>query len=302
MDDKAISALAALNARFYVSVGESFSATRNAAWQGWERCADIASSWCAQGEVRLLDLGCGNLRLERFLAERFPSTPFKVQAVDVTPALAAPELSRWRHNSVSIAFHALDAIESARTGTLAADLARLAPLPARWFDAVCAFGLFHHVPGFETRVRMLSALVGALAPRGCAFVSLWSFMDDDRLARKARAATHACRASGALDGIAFEPGDWILDWRREPGAWRYCHHFDAAEACALVEAAVADQERAHCRSCGLSPTASDDGADRICGEAGAERMSSTPRFVIDSFSDDGATGALNRYLVVRRVR
>ena len=54
---------------FYARTSASFGATRQGAWPGWERLlaeTRVASS----SKTRLFDVACGNLRFERFLAER----------------------------------------------------------------------------------------------------------------------------------------------------------------------------------------------------------------------------------------
>ena len=157
---------------------------------------------------------------------------------------------------------ALDAVEALIDGTLSQQLTALGPKP---FDAAVSFGFAHHVPGFSRRVDLLRSLVAAVRPGGLVAVSLWRFMDDPKLAEKARAST-----KGALEDLPWlqadclEAGDFVLGWQDRPGAYRYCHHFSAAEIDRLVDAV---------------PEA------RLVARFGA----------------DGRTGTLNEYLVLRRV-
>ena len=67
-----------------------------------------------------------------------------------------------------------------------------------------------------------------------------------------------------LQADCLEAGDFVLGWQDRPGAYRYCHHFSAAEIDRLVDAV---------------PEA------RLVARFGA----------------DGRTGTLNEYLVLRRV-
>ena len=132
---------------------------------------------------------------------------------------------------------------------------------------VC-FGFMHHVPGGSLRRAVLDALVDATAPGGIIIISFWRFMDDPRLARKARAADAAAAADPPFEGFsptALEPGDHFLGWQDDPRPLRYCHHFDEAKI----------EELAACV---------------------APRARETARF-----SADGASGTLNRYLVLQKL-
>ena len=103
--------LNALTSDFYAREAASFSATRQAPWHGWEKAWElITAPDAAQGpfpshaavrdslssraaripddyasnskdSLAVLDLGCGNLRFERFLAER-TNAPLRVTALD----------------------------------------------------------------------------------------------------------------------------------------------------------------------------------------------------------------------------
>ena len=97
-------------------------------------------------------------------------------------------------------------------------------------------------------------------------MSLWQFMNNPALAAKAH-VTHA-RASEALGlaADAFDEGDYLLGWKNVEGAWRYCHHFSDEEVGRLIDV--------------VSPRAR----------------------LIDAFEADGRTGAMNKYLVLQKVR
>lgn len=69
MDIATAHTLSRLTSDFYAQVSLSFSETRQAAWEGWQRVLEVARLACVP-QMRVLDVGCGNLRFERFLAER----------------------------------------------------------------------------------------------------------------------------------------------------------------------------------------------------------------------------------------
>ncbi len=85
MDKTTIQTLCDINTRFYQSNAPSFSATRNAPWLGWKKCAHLFEEKVFAGtnpNVSVLDLACGNLRFEEFLSEQFPHVAFSFYAID----------------------------------------------------------------------------------------------------------------------------------------------------------------------------------------------------------------------------
>lgn len=85
MDKTTIQTLCDINTCFYQSNAPSFSATRNAPWLGWKKCARLFEEKIFTGanpNVSVLDLACGNLRFEEFLSEQFPHVAFSFYAID----------------------------------------------------------------------------------------------------------------------------------------------------------------------------------------------------------------------------
>ena len=291
-----------LDNAFYAERAASFSATRSTPWQGWERLTGLLRE---QGEpwtggtgdgrgkgsaeaVHVLDLACGNLRFERFLRGAFPELTFTFHAYDSCPDLVEGS-ARESHPAsadegtdgggcLDVHFHELDVLDEllkrmdtspADSGTnVAADGAKGLLLDVPPCALTVCFGFMHHVPGGALRRAVLDALVDATEPGGIVAVSFWRFMDDPRLARKARAADAAAAADPPFEGFspkALEPGDHFLGWQDDSRPLRYCHHFDEAEIDELA-ASVAPRAREVAR-----------------------------------FSADGASGALNRYLVLQKL-
>lgn len=288
MHQRTARALIALNNRFYAEHAASFSATRSAPWEGWRQALEAAREAGAleAPEPRVLDLACGNLRFERFLAHELAGARPRVIAVDNCDALAACDPAAPEH----VSFHHVDILGELLEGagsrcgvgehgggcggcaspfSDSADRARpRLPLPAEGCDLAVCFGFMHHVPGRSLRESALAELICRTRPGGIAVVSLWRFMDDGRLARKAVATDELARSEAArlgFDPADLEPGDHFLGWQDDPAALRYCHHFDEREI----------DDLAH-------------GASALAREVGR-------------FSADGANHALNRYLVLQRV-
>lgn len=308
-----------LTSDFYAREAASFSATRQAPWHGWEKAWElITAPDAAQGPfpshaarvpdddtgdsgapLTILDLGCGNLRFERFLAER-TNAPLRVTALDNCPDLASPEIgalsaafphslrsssaaSKTKEEDASgqganppektiVDLRALDIVESLLDGTFADRL------PRNSHDLAVAFGLMHHLPTFALRARVLEGLLGSLRPGDFAVVSFWQFLNDPRLAAKAATVTAEGRAAHRLP--TFHENDFLLGWQHAEGVYRFCHHTPEDEIDALL---AAIREPSAPSTSGRTPPAP------------------LPFREIARFSADGKQENLNRYLILQRL-
>ncbi len=308
-----------LTSDFYAREAASFSATRQASWHGWERVWKLITAHDAVqnpfpshaarvpdddtgdsgAPLTILDLGCGNLRFERFLAER-TNAPLRVTALDNCPDLASPEIgalsaafphglrsssaaSKTKEEDASgqganppektiVDLRALDIVESLLDGTFADRL------PRNSHDLAVAFGLMHHLPTFALRARVLEGLLGSLRPGGFAVVSFWQFLNDPRLAAKAATVTAEGRAAHCLP--TFHENDFLLGWQHAEGVYRFCHHTPEDEIDALL---AAIREPSAPSTSGCTPPAP------------------LPFREIARFSADGKQENLNRYLILQRL-
>ena len=281
MDIATARLLCDMTSDFYRQQAASFSQTRQAPWPGWRTCVDVLRRAGLGGDVAVLDLACGNLRFESFLAESLAPAACTFYAVDNCDGLvsSAAEGTRGRGSCIASAgpasggtadngrasdgeshldvrFQSLDVMEALFAGASLYDA-----LEAPACDVAVSFGFLHHVPLFEQRVAVMRSLVDQVRPGGFVIVSFWRFLHDDAFAAKAQ-AEHA-RASAALGLPPLDPGDFVLGWQNVPGAYRYCHSFDDAELDQLVVA---------------------------CGDAAEE---------VVRFTADGRTGEMNAYVVLR---
>lgn len=226
--------LCALTGEFYRANAESFSQTRQSPWQGWVRLLEVMDARAAERELlRVLDLACGNLRFERYLADALPGRMLSGWAVDnCEPLVEAGERSEFGPLS-RIAFQNLDVIERLSGGRLWESLE--APDASR--DLAVSFGFMHHVPLECWRAELLRTLIAKVRPGGFVAVSFWRFLNSDKLARKAQETTIRARAELVIPELP--PNDYLLGWQDTQGLYRYCHHFDELEIERLL-AAVAD--------------------------------------------------------------
>lgn len=211
-----------VNARFYADYAASFSTTRQHIQPGIAR---VLSEWiAARGGVagsksmRLLDLGCGNGNLARWLTEEGYQGWYT--GVDQSAQLlknAEPVPDR-------ITFQL-------------ADLSRsdwLADLPSQPFDLVTAFAVLHHMPDEGLRIRLLREIKRLLAPDGAFIHSEWQFKSSPRLVKRIQSWETI-----GLSPADVEENDALLDWRAETGAkkpaLRFVHAFDEPELARLAE-------------------------------------------------------------------
>jgi tRNA (uracil-5-)-methyltransferase TRM9 len=252
--------------RFYREQAASFSATRKAPWRGWDCCLACWNQPWESAEVpapaRVLDIGCGNLRFERYLSHCHAGVPWEFYAVDnCRPLLAVPTQSAEQDAALfaSVHFQELDIMPRLSAGSFALSAALEAPAANL---AVC-FGLLHHVPTVERRVALLRNMVEATAPGGLVCVSFWRFMGNEKLAAKTRALQPRALTDTGIAAADLDPNDYLLGWEKRQGVYRYCHHFAEYEI------------------------------DELVARLGRRVQ------VVDRFVSDGRTDNLNTYLVLR---
>lgn len=244
----------------------------------------------------VLDIACGNLRFEAFLANAYPHIDWSFFAVDNCEPLVA---SGQEDIAKKVHFTCEDIVSNLLEGLPAAEPANIPALAAATpFDLVVSFGFMHHIPSFNLRLQFLLEALNQVKPGGYLAVSFWQFLNDpakrakieqthadalvffsgcleahandkDALDRGA-GSSHFANSSPsspkliAFDPCSLEPNDYFLGWKNEPGNYRYCHHFSNEEIDQIIAA--------------LAPHAT----------------------AVESFSADGKPGNLNRYVVFKR--
>lgn len=307
MNRETARALCQLNTEFYERNAASFSQTRTVPWEGWRRCmaacgfddsdgAALDQPVDAQIADSVLDIACGNLRFEAFLANAYPHIDWSFFAVDNCEPLVA---SGQEDVAKKVHFTCEDIVSNLLDGLPVAEPANVPALAAATpFDLVVSFGFLHHIPSFDLRQQFLLEALSQVKPGGYLVVSFWQFLNDpakrakieqthaealaffascaetrandrDALDRGAGSSSSgnpdlSCPKLTAFFAGSLEPNDYFLGWKNEPSNYRYCHHFSNEEIDRIIAA--------------FAPHAT----------------------VIDSFSADGKPGNLNRYVVFKR--
>lgn len=218
--------------RFYDAHAASFSATRNAPWEGWRKAAHIFAH--AVGEDRslnVLDIGCGNFRFERFLLESLKKTDIRAVCIDTCKDFI--EMADFAsHQNLSVLTSNTDVVTALQNGSLTDSIENM--MPENRFDLSVAFGFMHHVPTFSLRAALLEKMVECTRQHGIIACSFWQFANDQRLKEKALAATRISANSGRAE-FDIANGDYAMFWQNDETQIRYCHHFLEEEIDSLLE-------------------------------------------------------------------
>lgn len=227
MELATIEKLNALNREFYDAHAEAFADSRPRLAPGVKRVlADIPPG------ARVLEVGCGDGKVGRWLARR--GTDYYL-GLDISAGMIT-RARRFTHhaersvdrepdtdNGSRITFQNIDVI-SPNLPTL---------LPPEPFGCILAFATFHHLPGRETRQRVLQTLAHHLAPGSLLAMSNWQFTRSARLMKRV--------ADWSTLGLAeddVEAGDYLLTWERMgKQGLRYVHLLDETEARELAVSA-----------------------------------------------------------------
>lgn len=206
--------LLALNREFYTTVGGEFDRTRQGLPLGMTELAARLAARSTGVPLRLLDVGCGNGRLARALAQAGATWEYTGLDADAQLLKFAEEQTGSLAN-VSTRFAQVDLAVRGWSGVTGG---------ISTFDAVASLAVLHHFPGLSLRRRIVQELAGLVAPSGVLALSTWQFLTSERLAQK-----QVEWAEVGVDETQVEPGDALLPWNQGAHALRYVHQLDLAE-------------------------------------------------------------------------
>lgn len=222
MQQSTIRQLISLTSHFYTTVAESFSATRQQAWTGFAR---LEPYFQTDSPPHILDLGCGNGRLLTFLSQHVSQLTYT--GLDVTASLlteaqrtVARLFPNQQHHFIQTDF----------IGTLVDSQPIFSTVPNQFFTHSCAFGVFHHLPTLDLRIKLLQELIAVTRDGGYIIISLWQPLNQpERFLAKAKNPTDY-----GIEQSELSPNDLLLGWQNQSKAVRYCHSFTDNEITSLV--------------------------------------------------------------------
>ncbi len=198
-----------VNHQFYQSFGEEFSSTRGRIQPGVQKILKRIGR-----DVSILDLGCGNGEFARQLANAGHTAPYL--GVDF---------------SLSLLKNAMRVPEGFPAKFLALDITS-----EDWseisdtYSLITSFATLHHIPGEETRLRILKNIRQCMSTNGQFIFSNWQFLNSERLTKRIQSWDMV-----NINESDVDEGDYLLDWRRGGTGFRYAHHYSEDELSYLAE-------------------------------------------------------------------
>ncbi|HTW96753.1 MAG TPA: methyltransferase domain-containing protein [Candidatus Methylomirabilis sp.] len=164
--------------------------------------------------ARVLDVGCGNGRLLKVLAER----QVKFLGVDQSEALI--KICRDKYPEYQF-----------RIG----DILNLGEMPEYDFDYVFCVAVLHHLPGADSRLRALRQLKNKIKSGGKIILTVWNMWSLD----KYRQMLYKFALLKIIGKNKMDFGDVLFDWRAPGGMMskRYYHVFRFRELKRLAKKA-----------------------------------------------------------------
>ncbi len=199
-----------LNRELYDTFAGAFSDSRAESEPGFERIV----AQMAPGD-RVIDLGCGQARLARLLPPgcTYVGVDFSAEMVRVAREMLSEPEARAGAGTRDIRFVTADLVSDPWEALVGGD-----------FDWVVLRAVLHHIPGYASRRQVLARAARVLAPGGRLVVANWQFLQIERLRRRLLPWSTV-----GLTGEEVEPGDYLLDWRRQGHGLRYVHLIDEEE-------------------------------------------------------------------------
>jgi len=196
MNKEPIREILNLNKQYYQLVHEEFSKSRQKPWKGWDRAVNTVKTALevktgAKKALKTLDLGCGNGRFYEFINLKLQKTSylgFDINNDFLTEARKKYPNARFVKKDI---FEGLGEIN-------------------KKFDLVVAFGITHHIPDENFRMKWFLKLPKLLSAQGVLILTFWNFEK--------------------------KPGDYLLGWNNLPEAARYCHQYSKKELAEMITA------------------------------------------------------------------
>jgi len=214
--------LVTLNREFYQTFAVSFSSTRYQVQPGVKKILQRIPL-----TANVLDLGCGNGNILRNLcAQKFSGT---YMGVDFSPNL----IDDARQLYTALQGECLFEAQFSAFDLIASDWRGIS-IHKPW-ELICAFAVFHHIPGCENRQILFQRIRECMHPATKFIFSVWQPQNSARMVKR-------FQSWNAIDMSEsdVESGDVLLDWKSAASTmdkvgYRYVHIFTPAELQTIAE-------------------------------------------------------------------
>jgi SAM-dependent methyltransferase len=209
MDKKTAKILNQINKEFYLKTQEYFNKSRQFYWAGWEKLLPYLHQ---ARSLKVLDVGCGNGRLGKFLIARGR----KIEYVGID-------------NNKYLLKMAKKALPKARL--IKQDILKPWPVDEKQ-DLVAIMGVMHHLALDQDREKVLKWAYEIIKPGGVVFVSFWLFNLSKQFKR-----LKSDWSKVNIDKNKLGKNDYLLSWSAGVKTNRYCHLYNTQEINKLVKSA-----------------------------------------------------------------
>jgi SAM-dependent methyltransferase len=211
MKSSIVKQLNQLNHDFYTATVESFDATRQQPWQGWLQLSSLWNEALSKPNALCFDIGCGNGRFAVYVIKEVKKNGWKYVGLDNSVELLEKAQIALQDSQIEFTLTHLDIINSLHSNQ---PIGTVAPP-----TLITVFGLLHHIPSFELRLRLFQNLKTISAPTTKLVITTWQCIEDENLMTRKVEPEEIGIPSSEL-----EKNDYILTWERAVIAKRYCHY------------------------------------------------------------------------------
>lgn len=203
------------NHKSYNTIASDFDATRLSYWPEFA----LLGKYVKEGG-RMLDIGCGNGRLLKYLSYELRITNYEYIGIDQSEELI--KIAREMRNAERGMPSCIMA------DFLVADVFNM-PFGDSEFDVVAGIAFLHHIPGEESRSKVLREMYRVLRPGGILFFTNWNLWQWKLIKKYKFRLRDFIFSHNGLDA-----GDFWIPFQGRP---RYYHHFTKLELIKLCKKA-----------------------------------------------------------------
>jgi tRNA (uracil-5-)-methyltransferase TRM9 len=210
MRNEIIAKLTQLNRDFYTQFAQSFADSRASSEPGLMRIIKNI-----QLGNRVLDLGCGQGRLAGMLPEGtiYTGMDFSLEMLVEAKKRAA----------------AYNAMSTFVLGDLM-DESLPVVITSTSYNWIFIRAVLHHIPSYAIRSQVVRKATSCLATDGVLILANWQFLNVKRLRKRLISWDQL-----NIESEDIEPGDYLLDWKRDGYGLRYVHLIDEEETRKLAK-------------------------------------------------------------------